>query len=258
MNQNTYPYELGLALSGGGARGFAHLGALKALDEFQLKPNIIAGTSAGAIAGVLYADGYTPEEIMELFIGLDLSQFAEIQIPKAGIFNMVKFKKFLTKHLRAKTFEELSIPLHVVTTDLDDGISAVFKQGQLIDPIIASCSIPIIFNPVLIDGIHYVDGGLFHNFPVSTIRDMCQKVIGVNVDPMVQKKYSQTIIHIAERSFHYMFGANSIPDKALCDILIETEGVGSFKIFDLAHIHNIFNMGYKAAIQTLSEKKAIE
>ena len=258
MNRSTYPYELGLALSGGGARGFAHLGALKALDEFQLKPNIIAGTSAGAIAGALYADGYAPEEIMQLFAGQELSQFTEIQLPKSGIFSMEKFRKFLKRHLRAKTFEELSIPLHVVATDLDDGISAVFSQGSLIDPIVASCSIPIIFNPVLIDGIHYVDGGLFHNFPVSNIRGMCQKVIGVNVNPLIQKKYSQTIIHIAERSFHYMFGANSIPDKALCDILIEIEEVGGVKIFDLANTHNIFNMGYEAAIHTLSEKKAIE
>ncbi len=255
MSENKNIYKIGLALSGGGAKGFAHAGVFKALEEFSLKPDIISGTSAGAIAGVLYADGYAPEEIIELFIGLEFKKFAEIQLPKAGIFNMIGFKGFLKKYLRARTFEELKIPLVVVATDLDDGISVAFNKGPLLEPIMASCSIPIIFNPVLINGIHYVDGGLFRNFPVSNIRGICEKVIGVNVAPLVPKKYNQTILHIAERSYHYMFRANTLPDRRLCDILIENEEFANFKTFDLVNIRMIFDKGYKEAVKTLSEKK---
>lgn len=254
MNKNS-KYRIGLALSGGGAKGFAHLGVFKALKEFGLKPDIISGTSAGAIAGALYADGYEPEEIVELFVGQEFKQFAEIQMPKAGIFSLSGFRKFLKKHLKAKTFEELNMPLYVVATDLDDGLSVTFSEGQLIEPILASCSIPIIFNPVVINGVHYVDGGLFRNFPVTNIRDLCDTVIGVNVAPLVQKKYNQTLLHIAERSYHYMFRANALVDRKLCDILIETDEVANFKVFDLVNMREIFDLGYQVATAVLTKEK---
>ena len=120
-------YKLGLALSGGGAKGFAHIGAFKLLEECNLKPDIIAGTSAGALMGALFADGYSADEIKELFTGREFSEFAQIQLPKAGLFDSKRFKYFLRRHLRAKTFEELSIPLIVIATDLDHatGIQAI-------------------------------------------------------------------------------------------------------------------------------------
>ncbi|MDR0413651.1 MAG: patatin-like phospholipase family protein [Dysgonamonadaceae bacterium] len=246
-------YKLGLALSGGGARGFAHPGALKAIEDSGRKPEIIAGTSAGALAGVLYADGYSPEEIMELFVNKDFKEFVELQIPKAAIFGNSGFRKFLKKCLRAKTFEDLSIPLKVVTTDLDDGKSVTFDKGPLVEPVIASCSIPIIFNPVVIDGINYVDGGLFKNFPVSEIRSECEKVIGVNVSPLVPKKYSKTIMHIAERSYHYMSRNNTLLDRRLCDVLIEMEDLTYYKTFDLVSAEKIFKIGYNYAQKALNQ-----
>jgi NTE family protein len=246
-------YKLGLALSGGGARGFAHPGALKAIEDSGLKPEIIAGTSAGALAGVFYADGYRPEEIMELFANKDFKEFAEIQIPKVAIFGNSGFRKFLKKYLRAKTFEDLSIPLKVVTTNLDDGKSATFQKGPLIDPVVASCSIPILFNPVVIDSVNYVDGGLFKNFPVSEIRSECEKVIGVNVSPLVSKKYNKTIMHIAERSYHYMSRNNTLLDRQLCDTLIEMEDLTYYKTFDLVSAEKIFKIGYDHAQKALNQ-----
>ncbi|MDL2223859.1 patatin-like phospholipase family protein [Bacteroidales bacterium OttesenSCG-928-M06] len=250
--KNKKKYNLGLALSGGGARGFAHPGAIKAIENSGLRPEIIVGTSAGALAGVLYADGYTPEEIVGLFIGAEFKEFAEIQIPKAGIFSTQGFRKFLKKHLHAQTFEDLSIPLHIVTTNLDEGKSVVFHKGPLIEPVIASCSIPIVFEPVVIRGVNYVDGGIFKNFPVSVIRSDCEKVIGVNVSPMVSNKYNKTIMQIAERSYHYMSRGNTLLDRKLCDILIEMEDLISYKTFDLVNANKIFNIGYEHA------KKALE
>jgi len=246
---NHKSHELGLALSGGGAKGFAHLGVFKLLEECGIKPDIISGTSAGALAGVLYADGYTSDEIIEIFQGREFSEFGKIQMPKAGLFDMCRMKSFLNTHLRAKHIEDLEIPMVIIATDLDHGISHEFRSGPIQEAVIASCCVPIIFSPIEIDGIHYVDGGLFRNFPVTNIRKECKKIIGVNVSPLVPLKYKQTLLHIAERSYHYMFRANTMEDRALCDLLIETGGVMEYKMFDLENVDQIAQIGYNTAIK---------
>jgi Predicted esterase of the alpha-beta hydrolase superfamily len=248
------PHQLGMALSGGGAKGFVHLGVFKLLEECNLKPDIISGTSAGALAGVLYADGYTSDEIKEIFKGKEFSEFARIRIPKAGLFDMSRMKSFLDQHLRAKRIEDLKIPLVIIATDLDRGISREFRQGPIKEAVMASCCVPIIFSPVEIDGVHYVDGGLFRNFPVSNIRKECKKVIGVNASPLIPLKYKQTIRHIAERSYHYMFQANTMEDRLLCDLLIETESAGEYKLFDLENVDRIAQIGYDAALNAFNNK----
>jgi Predicted esterase of the alpha-beta hydrolase superfamily len=246
-------YKIGLALSGGGSRGFAHPGAIKAIEDMGLKPDVIAGTSAGALAGAFYADGYTPEEIIQLFIGKEFKEFGEIQVPKMAIFGTDGFRRFLKRNLRAKNFEDLHIPLKVVTTNLDEGKSAIFEKGPIIDAVIASCSIPIIFNPVLIDEINYVDGGIFMNFPVSPLRSIADKIIGVNVNPIVSQKYNKTILGIAERSYHYMSRTNTLLDRRLCDVLVEMEDLIHFKTFDLVNSEKIFKIGYEHTQQILTQ-----
>ena len=152
--QTNHPiYKLGLALSGGGAKGFAHIGVFKLLEECRLKPDIIAGTSVGALMGALFADGYTANEIKELFTGREFSEFAQLQIPKSGLFDSKRFRYFLRRHLRAKNMEELQIPLVVIATDLDHGESHEFRNGPIVEAVTASCSIPIIFSPVTINGV---------------------------------------------------------------------------------------------------------
>lgn len=249
QESNHTTYKLGLALSGGGAKGFAHIGVFKLLEECGLMPDVIVGTSVGALMGALFADGYTADEIKELFSGREFSEFAQLQLPKSGLFDSKRFRHFLRRHLRAKTFEELKTPLIVMATDLDNGESHEFRSGPIVEAVTASCSIPIIFSPVVINGVHYVDGGLFHNFPVSIIRDSCERVIGVNVSPLISQKYKQTIFHIAERSYHYMFRANTIEDREMCDVLIEAEEFGMYKTFDLENVDQISKIGYSAAVR---------
>jgi NTE family protein len=246
-------YKLGLALSGGGARGFAHIGVFRLLEECGLRPDIIAGTSAGALMGTLYADGYKPDEITALFTGHEFSEFVSVQIPKMGLFDSSKFHKYIREVIRAKRFEDLQIPVIVMTTDLDRGKSHAFTRGEIPDVITASCSVPILFNPVHIHGTYYVDGGLFTNFPVSVIRNECETVIGSNVSPVISGKYSKTIVGIAERSYHYLFRANTEKDRELCDILIETDEFGKYKMFDLKNVKLIADIGYRAAINAFDE-----
>lgn len=249
QESNHTTYKLGLALSGGGAKGFAHIGVFKLLEECGLMPDVIVGTSAGALMGALFADGYSAAEIKELFSGREFSEFAQLQLPKSGLFDSKRFRHFLRRHLRAKTFEDLKIPLIVIATDLDNGVSHEFRSGPIVEAVTASCSIPIIFSPVVINGVHYVDGGLFHNFPVSIIRESCERVIGVNVSPLIPQKYKQTIFHIAERSYHYMFRANTMEDREMCDVLIEAEEFGLYKTFDLENVDLISQIGYSAAVR---------
>ena len=251
--KNNTKYRLGLVLSGGGARGFAHPGALKAIEDFGLRPDIISGTSAGALAGILYADGYSPEEIVNLFVGKEFREFVEIKVPVTAIFGTSGLRRFLKKHIRSKKFEDLQIPVKVITTNFDEGKIVIFDQGPIIDPLIASCSIPIVFNPVVINGVSYVDGGICKNFPVSTIRSLCNKIIGVNVSPLVSKKYSKNLMHIAERTYHYMSRTNTLLDKTLCDVLIEINDLYNLKVFDLDNSGKIFKIGYDASRQAIME-----
>jgi NTE family protein len=244
-------YKLGLALSGGGTRGFAHIGVMQLLEECGLRPDVIVGTSAGALMGVLFADGYSSAEIKTLFTGREFSEFVSFQIPKMGLFDSNRFREFVGRIVRADRIENLSIPTVVMATDLDEGKAHAFTKGSIADTVTASCSVPIIFNPVKINGIHYVDGGVFHNFPVSIIRDDCEVVIGSNVSPLVvPAKYNKTIVGVAERSYHYLFRANTFKDRDMCDILIETEEFGLFKMFDLKNVNLLAQIGYTAAERT--------
>ncbi len=252
-------YKLGLALSGGGVKGFAHAGALKAMEEFGMRPDVISGTSAGAIVAALYSAGHSPTEICSLFKSKYFNSFVEFNIPKNGLFGISGFLKFLKENIKFKSFEEMPIPIFVVATDLDNGRSVTFSSGELLHKkIIASACVPVIFNPIEIDGIHYVDGGIFKNFPVSVIREECDSVIGINASPLSAERYSKNIVGVAERTYHFMFRANTIEDKKLCDVLVEVESAMQFKTFDLKKVDIIFDMGYqamKSAIEVNSLKK---
>lgn len=249
------PYHVGLALSGGGARGFAHVGALKALEELNIRPDVISGVSAGSLVGVLYADGYAPDEIIELFSHVNFKDLAELTIPRSGFFKIDKFRNFLKKTLRAKRLEDLEIPLVVTATDLDNGKSVSFTSGPIVDIICASCSIPVIFNPVNINGVYYVDGGVFRNFPVTPIRSSCDIVIGINVNPLVVKDYKKTIMAIAERSYGFIFKSNTMPDIRLCDILVQTNEIIQYNIFNIEKLREIATFGYQDTMAVLSLKK---
>ncbi|MCE5332105.1 MAG: patatin-like phospholipase family protein [Bacteroidales bacterium] len=251
------PYKLGIALSGGGIKGLCHAGVLKALEEQGIKPDILSGVSAGSIVGALYADGYTPDEIAKLFEDISFRQMTKFRIPDGGLFRIDAFEDFMFRNLRAKTFEELNIPLRVVATNLDKGQSVVFEKGNLIDPIVASCSVPVLFIPKKINGVYYVDGGVLKNFPVSTIRNECDKVIGINASPLVADEYKLSLLNVASRTYHFMFKANIIHDKELCDLLIEPVDMGNYDTFDIDKGREIFELGYKSTKQLLESKMKV-
>lgn len=255
MENSSEKYKLGLALSGGGIKGLCHAGAFKALEESGLKPDIISGTSAGAIVGALYADGYTPDEIGAFFKKVSFRQMTSIKVHDGGFFRIDEFEKFLDKTLRAKTFEELPIPLKIVATDLDKGECITFSSGTLIDKIIASSTVPVLFTPKVIDGTRYVDGGVFKNLPAGTIRPDCETLIGINASPLVAPEYKLSIMSVAMRSYHFMVKSNIVHDKELCDILIEPTDMGNYDTFSIDKSQEIFDVGYVSTKEILKNNK---
>jgi NTE family protein len=249
-------YKVGLALSGGGAKGFAHAGVIQALEERGIYPDVIAGTSAGSIVGSLYADGYSPEDIIDFFNKTSFSKFATLAGANGGLFRIDNFKKALKLKFRAVNFEELKIPMYINATDMVHGKNVFFNSGPLLDVVIASCSVPIIFEPEVIDHIPYSDGGLICNFPVEILRHQCEYVIGVNVGPVdMDEKKKLTILDIAQRTYFFIRRANVLSVKDKCDILIEPPSIDKYGMFDAVKNHEIFQLGYDAAIDILDKNK---
>jgi NTE family protein len=246
-------YNVGLVLSGGGARGFAHLGVLQALNEAGIFPGVISGTSAGALVGVLYADGYTPVEIMKLMNSSTMLHYIRPVMPREGLLQITGMVKILKANLRAKTFEELKIPLFVSATDLNNGKVVYFSKGLLLDPVIASASIPVLFKPVIIDNIHYVDGGVLDNLPVGPIEDKCRFIIGSFVNPTGYEENVSGLINIAERTFLLSMSKEVLDKSKKFDLLIAPQELRNYKILDPEKSEEVYQVGYKATKDKLKE-----
>ena len=246
-------YKLGIALSGGGVRGFAHLGILKALNEKDIYPDIISGTSAGALAGIFYADGYSPDESFEIFYDNSIFKFTELGLPKKGFLSIDKVSKILRKHIKAKTFEELEKPLTVAASNLTDGKVEYFNSGDIIDKVVASASIPVLFKPRIINGKTFVDGGVFDNLPVAPIKDKCDKLIASHVNPVGKQEKLDSILQIAERTFHLAVSSKLSEKSKDCDLFIEPEILRKYGILSIGKGKEIFEVGYKATLELLEK-----
>jgi len=249
----TKKYKYGLALSGGGIKGLAHLGIIKALNEEGIYPEIITGVSAGAIAGVFIADGHSPDEIIKLFQNKKTFDFAKIHFQRLGFGNMEGMKHFIQENISAKNFEDLQTPLIVVATDLNNAKIKYFSEGNIAEAVIASASIPVIFRPTVINNIQYVDGGVLNNLAIEPLLKSCKKIIGVYVNPIGKQKKFTNLISIAERSFHMGVEPNLYDKKQMCDIFIEPHGLEKFSMRNVKKAKEIFNIGYREAKKTLEK-----
>lgn len=250
---NKETWKTGLVMSGGGTRGFAHLGVLKALDENGLRPDVICGVSAGAIAGALYADGKSPEEILEILTSQKVMKYLSISIPRQGFIKMSGLQKTLDQYLHARNIEELSIKLKIFAVNINTGEYTCFEEGPLTQALIASSSIPILFAPVKIDGNLYADGGLVNNFPVEPLVGNCKKIIGVNVNPLKETRNLGNIKKIVERAFQIAMRYHTIERRKFCDLFIEPEGIENYGLVDISSGKETFRLGYDEAIKALNQ-----
>ena len=229
---------------------------MQALLEHDIKPDILSGVSAGALAGVFYADGNEPHKVLDYFSGHKFQDLTKLVIPKVGLFELGEFIDFLRSNLKAKNLEELKLPLIITATDLDHGRLVHFHKGNIAERVAASCCMPVLFAPVKIEGTHYVDGGLLMNLPVTTIRRICEKVVAVNVSPLMATKYKMNIVSIALRSYNFMFRSNSFAEREKADLLVEPYNLDGYSNTELEKAEEIFMQGYNTANEVLERLAA--
>lgn len=249
--------KIGISLSGGGARGIAHIGVLKALEENGIYPDVISGASAGAIIGTFYASGMTPDQIFQLVRKSSLLRLFTVGIPNRGISKLTYLKSLLEKNIASDTFEGLPKPLIVSISNLNTGQTEEIDKGSLYDVIVASASIPLVFQPVEIGGQVFVDGGLLNNMPMNRLRKKADFIIGVNVMPDIQVDSGsfESTFAVATRSFQLSVIANTRPNFKYCDVLIEPEKVHPFHVFQLNKYKEICEIGYEKTLSLIPEIK---
>lgn len=253
------PYRIGLALSGGGARGFAHLGALYAREELGIKTGIVSGVSAGSIAAALYGSGMKPMEIMRSFMKARFWDFCEIGVPSGGFFTMKGFHAFIKENLKVTRLEECPLPTVICATDLDNCKPVQWRAGEISERVLASCSMPVVFRPVTIGGTHYVDGGVLHNLPSWAIRKDVTHLIGINVSPQIKPgRSSGNIIGVASRSFHLMSRNNATADIELCDTIVSVDSIADMGVFTLKEKERMFKSGYYATKKALADSPLLK
>ncbi|MCS7019487.1 MAG: patatin-like phospholipase family protein [Cytophagales bacterium] len=244
--------NIGIVLSGGGARGISHLGALQAINEWGIRPKLISGTSAGAIVGALYAAGQSPAEILNFITKTNILRYFKPATNFTGLLRLEKTAEAFRLFLAEDNFESLKIPLFVNATDIERGETVFFHSGELIKPLQASSCIPFLFEPVEIDGRYYIDGGILNNLPVEPLVGRCDYIIGIHSNAVSELKISN-MKQVIERTFHLVINANITSRKPLCHLFIEPPEMAAYKVFDVAKAREIFDVGYKHTRQVLAQ-----
>ncbi|GAB4107723.1 patatin-like phospholipase family protein [Echinicola sediminis] len=249
--------KIGIALSGGGARGIAHLGVLKALEENNIMVDMVAGTSAGAIVGALYCQGYTPDAILDIIIKTNYFKFLRPAISWKAILKMDTIDQLYSVHLPDNSFEKLQKPLCIAATDLKRGKVVYFSEGPLIPPLMASTCIPGMFEPIQIDGKYYIDGGVLNNLPMEPLEGRCDYIIGVNCNHLSEEHNINNIKRMIERTVIMSMNHNVYSRKNRCDFFIEPEGLAKYGVFDLRKSKEIFSAGYDAAQKYIAHNQSL-
>jgi NTE family protein len=250
-------YNTGLVLSGGGSRGFAHLGVIAALYEKGIKPDIISGVSAGAIVGAFIAGGKSPEEVLQIFKKGWFFKYTKLNLPIDGLLRLDGLREVIRKEISYKNIEDMEIPFFIGISNLNKGCIEYKNSGPLDLTVLASSSIPILFSPVKINRYFYVDGGLMENIPVTPVEKDCKRIIVSNISPINPKANIRNLVQIATRTFYMSVNANREEARKNATLFIEPEGIDKHDILSLTHADKLFNLGYESTLKTLAsfEKK---
>lgn len=246
----THP--LGLVLGGGGARGFAHIGVAKALYEKGIRPDIISGVSAGAIAGAFLASGMNPDDIFRLLKEQDFMKISTFKMSKQGFIRLDGLKEQIKIHIPQKNLEDLPTPLIVAVCNLNKARTEYISSGPLAEIVLASSSIPILFSPVKMGGQVYVDGGILDNLPIKPVRKICNKVIAVNISPIHDTDKLNNMLQIATRVFHVSVDKSTIKSGKLADLYIEPPGVDHYDILRVKFAEELFQIAYDYTKELIS------
>ncbi|GAB6066574.1 patatin-like phospholipase family protein [Aquifex pyrophilus] len=244
--------EINLVLSGGAAKGIAHIGVLKAINELGIRVRALSGVSAGAIVSVFYASGYSPEGMFSLLKRVNWLKLFKFKPPLKGLIGWEKAIRFLEEVLPYRRIEKLEIPTYICATDLYSGRALYLSEGSLIPALLGSCAIPGIFEPVEYKNYLLVDGGIVNNLPVEPFQESGIPTVCVDVLPIEPEKDIKNILHILLRSFFLAVRSNSEKRKEFCDLVIVPE-LEEFTPLDVRKADQIMERGYIKALEVLSE-----
>ena len=245
--------QLGITLSGGAARGYAHIGVLRAFEEAGIEIDYVSGSSMGAIIGLLYAAGKTPDEMMEIAKTIKkkrVASFGKCHLRKKGLDYM---EQVLKKYIVEKTFDQLQKPLFVCVTNFQSGQYEIIGHGEIIPVIRATAAIPVIYPQQIINGTAYIDGGVVNNLPVEPLRERCQTVVGISVNPVDYKSAKLKVKKQITRVAELMINENEARRIKMCDFHLEVSGLGSVDFDEYNHPQKIHDMGYRAAKEFLEK-----
>lgn len=249
-------YKTGLVLSGGGTRGFAHLGVIKALREKGITPDVISGVSAGAIVGAFIAGGKSAEETMKILQHGSFFKYTKIHLPVDGLLRLDGLREVIRDNLKFTNIEDLPIPLFIAVANLQKGTVEYKNSGSLSKTVLASSSIPVLFSPVEIDGQSYVDGGLIDNIPIEPLKNSCDQIIAVNITPLNPRGKLKNLIQIVSRTFYMSVNANRTQVNKYATVFIEPDGIDDYDILNNTHAEKLFELGYQAVKnKNLTEQK---
>jgi NTE family protein len=245
---------IGVALGGGFARGMAHIGVLKVLEQEGIPVRIIAGTSVGALIGACYCSGLSIEELEKVAHSVRFTTFARWTVSRFGFASNDRMVQFLNRTLKVKTFEELRIPLGITATDFNTGEGVVFHSGSMVDPVRASCAYPGMFLPVQIRGRWLVDGMLSHPIPTSPLHEMgADRVIAVHLRGQWSKDGApRHLFDVIGQSFAIAQDQMSHLWRGAADVIIEPD-VAGFAYDDFKRAGELITAGETAARQVLPE-----
>jgi NTE family protein len=246
--------KIGLALSGGAARGIAHVGVLKYLEERGVKPCCIAGTSAGSLVGAFYCSGISVEGLIDIALSMSWKDLIKISIPRMGLIKSSLLLSEIEEHIGKITFDQLKIPLIVNAVDLLHGKEVIIEKGPVAEAVEASCAIPGIFTPVKWNKYILVDGGLLDNVPAAHMKNRdIDFIIAVNVSAQKPlQKEPGNIFEVLIQSYDIIRRYRDIPGYKNTDVLIEPD-LGDISIWDTGKAKILINRGYEAARKALDE-----
>ena len=248
---------IGLALGGGFARGIAHVGVLKVLEEENIPVRIVAGTSVGALIGASYCSGLSPTELEGVARSARFTTFARWTLSRYGFASNDRMIAFLTRTLKVKTFEELRIPLGVTATDFNTGEGVVFHSGSIIEPVRASCAYPGMFLPVNIRGRWLVDGMLSHPVPSQPLREMgAERVLAVHLrGQWARNGAPRHLFDVIGQSFAIAQDRMAPLWRSAADLVIEPD-VAAFEYDDFKHAGDLVRAGEEAMRKALPEVRS--
>lgn len=213
--------RIGLALGGGAAKGFAHIGVIKMLEANGIRPDVVSGTSAGSVVGALYASGMDAFQLQETAISLDQASIRDVRLFSGGLVQGQKLQDYVNQMVKNRPLDKLDKPLAVVSTQLETGQRTVFVRGNTGQAVRASSSIPGVFEPVEINGKHYVDGGVVSPVPVDAARQLgADVVIAVDISSKANGSNPQGMLNIVNQSISIMGQKLGEQELARADIVI--------------------------------------